>query len=382
MIVRTLNEGTDFAPKIGDTRACLALRDTRLFSNTTNNFFCSVEREELLMNVFIKRMNLLWGKFNRPDLPHAKEGILQQAYSIMRCNEAIREYSLASDVKYKYKMRLRSDYAWLEPIPDVRTLNFSSSRVNCNSEIIITDYETFPGGNEDSFAFGLAEDMDMRMNHFNDLVLNQTIMEKVEKSWSNELHLKTSLEMRSICLQFNKKFKAVVVKPIDHIPVVFQSNTETGQANNGADWEDISDKVFPKEDEKKKIHIVFATHTESLGEWVRHIKYLRTIYHHRSTDDKNSLPNVGNECLAYIRYILDNFYSLPEIVVFLQGKAIDHCPTLNEVLHQDESEIEKMLEQGYYNGFHPLSNIHHHLDSDDTYIKDQLGDAWLIYGIH
>ena len=40
----------------------------------------------------------------------------------------------------------------------------------CNSTIIITDYLSYIGGNQDTFAYGLSKDMDYRFNLYNAIV--------------------------------------------------------------------------------------------------------------------------------------------------------------------------------------------------------------------
>ena len=41
-------------------------------------------------------------------------------------------------------------------------------------------------------------------------------------------------------------------------------------------------------------------------------------------DDQVMLPNVGREAHTYLTYIIENYYKLPEYVMFCQGRVDDH----------------------------------------------------------
>ena len=45
------------------------------------------------------------------------------------------------------------------------------------------------------------------------------------------------------------------------------------------------------------------------------------------------LPNVGREGHTYYKYIYDNYYDLPDYLVFLQGYPFDHSPNIINMLH-------------------------------------------------
>ena len=235
--------------------ACSAFRESHVFDHSMpsnngegNNFFCLIEREEKLADAFIKR-NPIWQSFVMKTLPHAIEGHLQQAYSVQRCNAAIKNYEAAVGINYKYKMRLRSDMVWLKPIPDVRRLNFSdvSDPVKCMRQLFVTTRSTFPGGNEDTYAFGLSEDMDVRMNHYDYLTIySSKIISNLGQHWTNEISVIQMLKLYNLCLKFDESFQAVVIRPQGFLPLVyqnFQDKNEIKQAltmHGGGDWKNLT----------------------------------------------------------------------------------------------------------------------------------------------
>ena len=62
------------------------------------------------------------------------------------------------------------------------------------------------------------------------------------------------------------------------------------------------------------------------------------------------LPNVGREGHTYYRYIYDNYDSLDDYTIFLQGNPFDHSPnvvlTINELI---ERNITGQLKESFYN---------------------------------
>jgi len=83
---------------------------------------------------------------------------------------------------------------------------------------------------------------------------------------------------------------------------------------------------------------VVAKYKEDIS-WVDELKCPTTIY-----DKSKDVPNVGREAETYLRFILENYDSLPDHVMFLQGKPFDHLAVetiefLNESLDQRNSEV-------------------------------------------
>jgi hypothetical protein len=83
------------------------------------------------------------------------QSLLYQLRDQLQCNDLIRNYSRRTGVHYTYKMRLRPDYAWVRPIPHPRNLGLTAA------SILTTHGDAYCCGNNDSFAVGLAEPMDV-----------------------------------------------------------------------------------------------------------------------------------------------------------------------------------------------------------------------------
>merc|ERR1712137_319522 len=52
--------------------------------------------------------------------------------------------------------------------------------------------------------------------------------------------------------------------------------------------------------------------------------------------------NMGNECAGYLAYILDNYDSLPERIVFLQGNPLEHLAVTDD---SKVTSVSKVLQQ-------------------------------------
>jgi hypothetical protein len=57
------------------------------------------------------------------------------------------------------------------------------------------------------------------------------------------------------------------------------------------------------------------------------------VYQKHSPDLPLFLPNKGNECLAYVQYIVDHYNSLPDYVIFVHGRAMKHCDNIVDYLN-------------------------------------------------
>ena len=106
--------------------------------------------------------------------------------------------------------------------------------------------------------------------------------------------------------------------------------------------------------------IVIAHYKENIYEWINKIQKdnIRNIYlYTKNSEYKPSkqtlsnpkiihkhLPNIGRESHTYITYCIDNYYNLPDFVIFLQGFSADHGVTLNVLNHWlnliNENKIE------------------------------------------
>ena len=92
------------------------------------------------------------------------------------------------------------------------------------------------------------------------------------------------------------------------------------------------------------MHLVVARYNEDVS-WLKDCGYSYTIYNKGDLIDLPCIqrPNVGRESETYLRYILDNYHHLSDIVAFLQGNPFDHCPNLLERLSQCPANKVELL---------------------------------------
>lgn len=78
-----------------------------------------------------------------------------------------------------------------------------------------------------------------------------------------------------------------------------------------------------------KTTVVVSKYQENV-EWITQIKHDVIVYDKSSNPIENSIsrPNVGREAETLLFYIISNYHSLPDIVIFLQG---DPFPRTNQV---------------------------------------------------
>ena len=326
MNVATTGEGTVLQPIVGDKSVCSSLHDKTIFSTNgtnPNNFFCQVDKSFSHLNNFVKSYPN-WRKYVYKDNEAEHEFFLQQLYDIYRCNEGIRQYSASTGVQYKYKMRLRPDSAWGSPIPRMEDLDFGeygNNNSDCKSIIRISSRHHYPGGNEDTFNVGYSSDMDVRFDEYVDFMSNAHVM---DKPWNNEQYLQSMLLKKKICLQDDDRLIMYIVRAAEGLSFdpddkYLENEKSTLRAKKFADdiignWHDMN---ISKTD--IDYHVVIATNTETLGQWLRRVKGSPFIYHRKDPNAPLHLPNKGNECLPYVEHIINNFDQLPPIVFFLQG---------------------------------------------------------------
>ena len=210
-----------------------------------NHLFCHVMQEEEAYNLFtdsIPHVNeFADGKSEyQTDVPFplahriAKEKYFQQLWALQYCNNIIKGRVASGVVHYKYKMRIRPDLAF-GPGSSITKSLLGPSRFErfhlfkdrtgispgspCNSSIIITDYAFHPGGNQDTFGFGKAEDMDLRFNLYDAIVYKGLIsqMQKAVKGlpYMAESILEYYLFKHGICLKSDSNLKAAIIRT-DH----------------------------------------------------------------------------------------------------------------------------------------------------------------------
>ena len=86
------------------------------------------------------------------------------------------------------------------------------------------------------------------------------------------------------------------------------------------------------------IKVVVSKYTENI-EWVSKIKHPVLIYDKSSTPIEGSIPrpNIGREAETILYYIITNYFSLPDLTIFLQGD-----PRSNPVAYSYEQVVEEI----------------------------------------
>jgi len=102
--------------------------------------------------------------------------------------------------------------------------------------------------------------------------------------------------------------------------------------------------------------VIIAKYKEDI-EWARNLPDV-IVYDKSDTPVIGAikLENVGRESDTYLRYIIDNYYNLPENITFLQGNPFDHTngcleyPYTNTMTPFNTHIIEEPIDQ--YPGLH------------------------------
>ena len=84
-------------------------------------------------------------------------------------------------------------------------------------------------------------------------------------------------------------------------------------------------------------HAVIARYNEDLT-WLASLKFPYTIYNKGSDNislPSIKLPNIGRESGTFLYYIIENYNSLPDTLIFLQGDPFPHCEDLFNVLENN-----------------------------------------------
>ena len=94
----------------------------------------------------------------------------------------------------------------------------------------------------------------------------------------------------------------------------------------------------------------------------------RTIY-----DKSKDIPNVGREAETYLRYIVDNYDNLPNVITFCQGNPFDHVPDFLDIY----KEVGFM---GLDHTTYRFKDLNHPVPLPTKEIADELGielpDEW------
>jgi hypothetical protein len=83
------------------------------------------------------------------------------------------------------------------------------------------------------------------------------------------------------------------------------------------------------------IDIVVSKYKEDIS-WTSKLNNRFNIIAYNKIDNlsypkNNNLPNIGRETYPYTYYIVNNYYNLPESVIFLHGFPLDHCGNIEEI---------------------------------------------------
>lgn len=84
--------------------------------------------------------------------------------------------------------------------------------------------------------------------------------------------------------------------------------------------------------------LIVARYNENL-DWIKNINLPHTIYNKGEDIESNEylsvvpLINKGRESDTYLRFIIDNYDTLPENIIFCQGNPFEHCSNFIEIVH-------------------------------------------------
>lgn len=92
--------------------------------------------------------------------------------------------------------------------------------------------------------------------------------------------------------------------------------------------------AFPSTEEKLvdrcELELVVAHYEEDLA-WLDDFSFLnRKVYSKGASGGEHPLPNIGREAHSYLYHIIENYDSLAEVTVFIQGHPHDHVSRLFE----------------------------------------------------
>jgi hypothetical protein len=190
-----------FAPTVGDTRVCEPFLNHNLFNNTGNRFFCLVEPELQLLNS-MTNANPAWETYGYGEMIFAREQLLQQLYGTYRANMAAKQFSVATGVVYRYKLRVRPDVALTRPFVSYDKLKFNATEAGGCRTIIIPNKAIMTNGAEDSFNVGYADDMDHLLDRYVDFT-TYPYPDASIRQWNAEQYLVGLMKVRyNLCLQW------------------------------------------------------------------------------------------------------------------------------------------------------------------------------------
>jgi hypothetical protein len=79
--------------------------------------------------------------------------------------------------------------------------------------------------------------------------------------------------------------------------------------------------------EKFKTHLVVASFKEDLS-WIRNTTFSPKdiyVYQRKKPKDPLYVPNKGNECVPYVKHIIDHYFALPDYLLCVHGNPFKRC---------------------------------------------------------
>jgi hypothetical protein len=236
-----------FRAKANDTTACRPYSEHELFKRTGNRLLCFVGNEQRLMNLFLDKYSM-WQRY----LYNSKDGIkneqaLRQYYSMYRANQACKQFAVAHNVTYTYKLRLRPDTAVCR-FPDLSKVDFHKKvDPNCDSIILFPNIRVSGRSHRwigDWDNFGLAADMDHMLDHYEDMILSDFYaINRPDKNFpigafNLEFHLEHVLYTKyRICMRDNIEFWMFFIRLENHDSIIQRAGLPPRLA---PDWTEMS----------------------------------------------------------------------------------------------------------------------------------------------
>lgn len=227
----------NYKPSPGDIGGCKIFSDNEVFKGTNNHFFCLVEKEIQLMNVFIR--NFSHWSLRHPDYnnEYMNEQALQQYYGMYKANQASKQYSISHSIEYKYKIRLRPDTPLSKVFPNITSLNFGSTKSSCQSTVYYSNKAVT--GHSDWFNIGLSQDMDYVLDRYVDFISTDFVwVPPAGAKWWYDLedHFeRLLLDKYKICVESADDIWMVIIRRADHTYL-----TKNNPIEKKYDWVDLS----------------------------------------------------------------------------------------------------------------------------------------------
>ena len=182
----------------GDNRICHPYSKSQFFQpGSGNNFFCLVEDEVEIMDQFTAQ-SPLWKYYTYGWNMHLREQAIQQYYQMYRANLAAKQFALANNFSYTYKVRLRPDTAAVFNFPPLSSIQYRKGEQHL---IKVANKMIYKNGYQDSFNLGLSEDMDCLLDRLIDFTEKKFhIYFPLKTHWDLENHLEDLMRTHNMAL--------------------------------------------------------------------------------------------------------------------------------------------------------------------------------------